>query len=70
MFFTIDETCPRIVQAVVTRQPACETHALHPVRSLVGSDNGFLDRCRDIRTRSDKVEVFQTAAEQNPSHRC
>ena len=52
MFFTIDETCPRVVQAVVTRQPACEAHALHPVRSLVGSDNGFLDRCMDILTRS------------------
>jgi|GraSoi2013_100cm_1033763.scaffolds.fasta_scaffold17993_3 hypothetical protein len=34
----------------------------------MGSDNGFLDRCRDIRTGSDKVEVFQTAAKQNDSH--
>jgi len=63
MFFAIDETRPRVVQAV-GHLTACLRNTRAPSRSrLMGSDNGFLDRCRDIRTRSDKVEVFQTAAE-------
>ena len=30
--------------------------------------NGFIDRCKHIHTRSEKVEVFQTVATQNGCH--